>query len=141
MRIWSWEQCGETSLVLLGFLTLALSVGNLSTRGQVRSPPLSYFVYVYDGPSPASHLHTHTSITDLISVHQSRLSFFLSVFLNLPVVHSRTLAPSFCPSHLPTGPSYMSSLIKTHSCFLSLLLQGKHSRYHLSPLHSDCQSG
>ncbi|XP_035591104.1 ADAMTS-like protein 2 [Oncorhynchus keta] len=34
MRIWSWEQCGETSLVLLGFLTLALSVGNLSTRGQ-----------------------------------------------------------------------------------------------------------
>ncbi|XP_041756650.1 ADAMTS-like protein 2 isoform X3 [Coregonus clupeaformis] len=34
MRIWSWEQCGETSLVLLGFLILALSVGNLSTMGQ-----------------------------------------------------------------------------------------------------------
>ncbi|XP_023834966.1 ADAMTS-like protein 2 [Salvelinus sp. IW2-2015] len=34
MRIWSWEQCGESSLVLLRFLTLALSVGNLSTRGQ-----------------------------------------------------------------------------------------------------------
>uniref|UniRef100_A0A673X9K7 ADAMTS like 2 n=2 Tax=Salmo trutta TaxID=8032 RepID=A0A673X9K7_SALTR len=40
MRIWSWEQCGETSLVLLGFLTLALSVGNLSTRGQVPSNSL-----------------------------------------------------------------------------------------------------
>ncbi|KAM9546601.1 ADAMTS-like protein 2 [Salvelinus alpinus] len=34
MWIWSWEQCGESSLVLLRFLTLALSVGNLSTRGQ-----------------------------------------------------------------------------------------------------------
>uniref|UniRef100_UPI003AB03A30 ADAMTS-like protein 2 n=1 Tax=Centroberyx gerrardi TaxID=166262 RepID=UPI003AB03A30 len=33
MRVWSWEQCGETGLVLLGFLTLAVSVGNLSTRG------------------------------------------------------------------------------------------------------------
>uniref|UniRef100_A0A673W6A6 ADAMTS like 2 n=1 Tax=Salmo trutta TaxID=8032 RepID=A0A673W6A6_SALTR len=40
MRIWSWEQCGETSLLLLGFLTLALSVGNLSTRGQVPSNSL-----------------------------------------------------------------------------------------------------
>ncbi|KAJ8006063.1 hypothetical protein DPEC_G00124370 [Dallia pectoralis] len=34
MRFWSWELCGDTSLVLLGFFTLALSVGNLSTRGQ-----------------------------------------------------------------------------------------------------------
>ncbi|XP_070820815.1 ADAMTS-like protein 2 [Chaetodon trifascialis] len=33
MRVWSWEQCGETCVVLLGFLTLAVSVGNLSTRG------------------------------------------------------------------------------------------------------------
>ncbi|GLD61394.1 ADAMTS-like protein 2 [Lates japonicus] len=33
MRVWSWEQCGETSVVLLGFLTLAVSMGNLSTRG------------------------------------------------------------------------------------------------------------
>ncbi|CAK6976179.1 ADAMTS-like protein 2 isoform X3 [Scomber scombrus] len=33
MRVWSWEQCGETGVVLLGFLTLAVSVGNLSTRG------------------------------------------------------------------------------------------------------------
>ncbi|XP_041856503.1 ADAMTS-like protein 2 [Melanotaenia boesemani] len=32
MRVWSW-QCGETGVVLLGFLTLAVSVGNLSTRG------------------------------------------------------------------------------------------------------------
>lgn len=31
--MWSWEQCGETGVVLLGFLTLAVSVGNLSTRG------------------------------------------------------------------------------------------------------------
>ncbi|XP_046871797.1 ADAMTS-like protein 2 isoform X2 [Hypomesus transpacificus] len=34
MRFWTWEQCGEVSLVLLGFLTLVLSVGNLSARGQ-----------------------------------------------------------------------------------------------------------
>ncbi|KAI3372948.1 hypothetical protein L3Q82_023388 [Scortum barcoo] len=33
MRLLSWEQCGETGVVLLGFLTLAVSVGNLSTRG------------------------------------------------------------------------------------------------------------
>ncbi|XP_041793689.1 ADAMTS-like protein 2 [Chelmon rostratus] len=33
MRVWSLEQCGETCVVLLGFLTLAVSVGNLSTRG------------------------------------------------------------------------------------------------------------
>ncbi|RVE68901.1 hypothetical protein OJAV_G00096020 [Oryzias javanicus] len=32
MRVWSWEQRGETGLVLLAFLTLALSLGNLSTR-------------------------------------------------------------------------------------------------------------
>ncbi|XP_078107625.1 ADAMTS-like protein 2 [Sander vitreus] len=32
MRVWSWEQCGVTGVVLLGFLTLAVSVGNLSTR-------------------------------------------------------------------------------------------------------------
>lgn len=31
--MWSWEQFGETGVVLLGFLTLAVSVGNLSTRG------------------------------------------------------------------------------------------------------------
>ncbi|XP_055367110.1 ADAMTS-like protein 2 isoform X4 [Betta splendens] len=34
MRLWSWDQCGETAVLLLGFLTLAVSVGNLSTRGQ-----------------------------------------------------------------------------------------------------------
>ncbi|XP_028271093.1 ADAMTS-like protein 2 [Parambassis ranga] len=34
MRVLSWEQCGETGVVLLGFLTLAVCVGNLSTRGQ-----------------------------------------------------------------------------------------------------------
>ncbi|XP_074526577.1 ADAMTS-like protein 2 [Halichoeres trimaculatus] len=33
MKVWSLEQLGETGLVLLGFLTLAVSVGNLSTRG------------------------------------------------------------------------------------------------------------
>ncbi|CAB1459854.1 unnamed protein product [Pleuronectes platessa] len=33
MRGRSWERCGETGVVLLGFLTLAVSVGNLSTRG------------------------------------------------------------------------------------------------------------
>ncbi|KAM3868351.1 ADAMTS-like protein 2 [Diretmus argenteus] len=33
MRVWSWDQCGETGVVLLGFLTLAVSVGNLSSRG------------------------------------------------------------------------------------------------------------
>ncbi|XP_037633786.1 ADAMTS-like protein 2 [Sebastes umbrosus] len=34
MRVWSWEQCGETGVVLLGFLTLAVSVGSpSSTRG------------------------------------------------------------------------------------------------------------
>ncbi|XP_076007219.1 ADAMTS-like protein 2 [Genypterus blacodes] len=33
MRVLSWEQCWETGMVLLGFLTLALSVGNLSTKG------------------------------------------------------------------------------------------------------------
>ncbi|KAM3611575.1 uncharacterized protein V6R79_020712 [Siganus canaliculatus] len=33
MRLWSWEQCGETGVVLLGFLTLAVSMGNLSSRG------------------------------------------------------------------------------------------------------------
>ncbi|XP_028270542.1 ADAMTS-like protein 2 [Parambassis ranga] len=33
MRVLSWEQCGETGVVLLGFLTLAVCVGNLSTRG------------------------------------------------------------------------------------------------------------
>ncbi|XP_034027024.1 ADAMTS-like protein 2 isoform X1 [Thalassophryne amazonica] len=33
MRVWSWEQCGETGVILLGFLTLVVSVGNLSTRG------------------------------------------------------------------------------------------------------------
>ncbi|XP_024115928.1 ADAMTS-like protein 2 [Oryzias melastigma] len=32
MRVWSWEQRGETGLVLLVFLTLGLSLGNLSTR-------------------------------------------------------------------------------------------------------------
>lgn len=43
MRARSWERCGETGLVLLGFLTLAVSVGNLSTRGlQVRSSLLFY---------------------------------------------------------------------------------------------------
>ncbi|XP_075903297.1 ADAMTS-like protein 2 [Nelusetta ayraudi] len=34
MRLWSWEQFGEMAMVLLGFLTMAVSVGNLSTRGQ-----------------------------------------------------------------------------------------------------------
>lgn len=34
MRLWSWEQFGETAMVLLGFLTMAVSVGNLSSRGQ-----------------------------------------------------------------------------------------------------------
>ncbi|KAL0979609.1 hypothetical protein UPYG_G00187240 [Umbra pygmaea] len=34
MRMCSWELYGETGLVLLGFLTLTLSVGTLSTRGQ-----------------------------------------------------------------------------------------------------------
>lgn len=39
MRVWSCEQFGETGVVLLGFLTLAVSVGNLSTRGlQVHNP-------------------------------------------------------------------------------------------------------
>ncbi|XP_039906984.1 ADAMTS-like protein 2 [Simochromis diagramma] len=33
MRVWSWEQCGETGVVLLGFLTLTMCLGNLSTRG------------------------------------------------------------------------------------------------------------
>ncbi|XP_042344492.1 LOW QUALITY PROTEIN: ADAMTS-like protein 2 [Plectropomus leopardus] len=33
MRVQSWERCGETGVVLLGFLTLVVSVGNLSTRG------------------------------------------------------------------------------------------------------------
>ncbi|KAK9522036.1 hypothetical protein VZT92_018529 [Zoarces viviparus] len=33
MRVWSWEQCGGTGVVLLGFLVLAVSVGNPSTRG------------------------------------------------------------------------------------------------------------
>ncbi|KAM6930688.1 ADAMTS-like protein 2 [Xenentodon cancila] len=33
MRVWSWEQCGETGMLLLAFLTLAVSVGNLSSRG------------------------------------------------------------------------------------------------------------
>ncbi|XP_051981577.1 ADAMTS-like protein 2 [Xyrauchen texanus] len=34
MRIWSRVKCGESILVLLGLLTLALSLGNLSSRGQ-----------------------------------------------------------------------------------------------------------
>ncbi|XP_051962929.1 ADAMTS-like protein 2 isoform X2 [Xyrauchen texanus] len=34
MRIWSRAQCGESSLVLLGLVTLAFSLGNLSSRGQ-----------------------------------------------------------------------------------------------------------
>ncbi|KAM7391051.1 hypothetical protein PAMP_021768 [Pampus punctatissimus] len=38
MRVWSWEQCGETGVVLLGFLTLAMSVGNLSSRGLQECP-------------------------------------------------------------------------------------------------------
>ncbi|XP_065818641.1 LOW QUALITY PROTEIN: ADAMTS-like protein 2 [Labrus bergylta] len=33
MKVRSLEQCRETGVVLLGFLTLAVSVGNLSTRG------------------------------------------------------------------------------------------------------------
>ncbi|XP_034452319.1 ADAMTS-like protein 2 [Hippoglossus hippoglossus] len=33
MRVRSWDRCGESGVVLLGFLTLAVSVGNLSTRG------------------------------------------------------------------------------------------------------------
>ncbi|XP_024909195.1 ADAMTS-like protein 2 [Cynoglossus semilaevis] len=33
MTLSSWERCGETSMVLLGFLTLVMSLGNLSTRG------------------------------------------------------------------------------------------------------------
>lgn len=41
--MWSWDQCGETAVVLLGFLTLAVSVGNLSTRGlQVRHTNMQY---------------------------------------------------------------------------------------------------
>uniref|UniRef100_A0A4W5MXY1 ADAMTS like 2 n=1 Tax=Hucho hucho TaxID=62062 RepID=A0A4W5MXY1_9TELE len=45
MRIWSWEQCGETSLVLLGFLTLALSVGNLSTTSNSLEDELESTTY------------------------------------------------------------------------------------------------
>ncbi|XP_068594661.1 ADAMTS-like protein 2 [Brachionichthys hirsutus] len=33
MRLWSWEQCREMGVVLLYFLSLAVSMGNLSTRG------------------------------------------------------------------------------------------------------------
>ncbi|KAM9391388.1 ADAMTS-like protein 2 [Pholidichthys leucotaenia] len=33
MRVWSWEQCWEMAMVLLGFLTMTVSLGNLSTRG------------------------------------------------------------------------------------------------------------
>lgn len=37
----SWELVGESCVVLLGFLTLVVSLGNLSTRGlQVRWTPL-----------------------------------------------------------------------------------------------------
>lgn len=108
MRIWSWEQCGETSLVLLGFLTLALSVGNLSTRGQVRCPALSLSFstwYMLAQLRPLSYTHS----LSLASFQSVTLLVCLSVFLFFPVVPSLTLSPSFWPSHLQTFLCYMCS--------------------------------
>ncbi|XP_015230039.1 PREDICTED: ADAMTS-like protein 2 [Cyprinodon variegatus] len=62
MRVWSWELFGETGVVLLGFLTLATSVGNLSSRGLQCpvSPSLSSDDYVHISSNPCD-LHCTTT--------------------------------------------------------------------------------
>ncbi|KAF0022599.1 hypothetical protein F2P81_025225 [Scophthalmus maximus] len=72
MRARSWERCGETGLVLLGFLTLAVSVGNLSTRGLQFTSERFYDLPSRDSDSQGrsiSEFRDHTG-TQLISVRR-----------------------------------------------------------------------
>jgi hypothetical protein len=141
------DQPGATGVSHLGFVCrepLNQGTGTLVTLSLSLSLSFSTW-YMLAQLRPLSYTHTHTQT--LYHWHHFSQSVTLlvcwSVFLFFSICqlfpHSLLLPLS--------GPRISRLffvtclLIKTHSCFLSHLLQGEHSTYHLSPLNPDWQSG